>query len=275
MTVSALGAFGGPGPAAGAAAAVDPAHRRAGAARASPPTASTVWSADDPDARSTRPRSTSWSTLARATRGFMPDDEGAALLEAALPGRRAPVAGRGPAPCFVEIGAWCGKSTVYLGAAAEATGAVALQRRPPPRLGGEPGRVGAPRAPTWSTRSTGGSTPSRTGGAAVAAAGLETAWSGVVGDSPTVAACWAHAARLLLHRRRPRRGAGLGRLPRAGRRTWPWAAGWPSTTSSPTRPTAGARPTSCGATRWPRASGPRTASAAACGCCGGSAAGLR
>ena len=27
-------------------------------------------------------------------------------------------------PTFVEIGAWCGKSSLYLGAAAEATGAV-------------------------------------------------------------------------------------------------------------------------------------------------------
>jgi len=57
---------------------------------------------------------------ARAAKGFMPDDEGAALFDAA---RRAgaAVAATGT---FVEVGAWCGKSTVYLGAAAEATGAV-------------------------------------------------------------------------------------------------------------------------------------------------------
>jgi MMP 1-O-methyltransferase len=55
--------------------------------------------------------------LARATRGFMPDDEGRALLEAAM---RAGSAFE--QPVFVEIGAWCGKSTVYLGAAAEACG---------------------------------------------------------------------------------------------------------------------------------------------------------
>ncbi len=60
---------------------------------------------------------------ARQTRGFMPDDEGEALLAAALrAGRDAP---HGSTPVtFVEIGAWCGKSSVYLGAAAEATGAV-------------------------------------------------------------------------------------------------------------------------------------------------------
>jgi MMP 1-O-methyltransferase len=57
--------------------------------------------------------------LARAAEGFMPDDEGQALYEAALrAGRSAGSA------TFVEVGAWCGKSTVYLGAAAEDTGSV-------------------------------------------------------------------------------------------------------------------------------------------------------
>jgi len=49
----------------------------------------------------------------------MPDGEGDALAEAA---RRAGLAF--PTATFVEIGAWCGKSTVYLGGSAEATGAV-------------------------------------------------------------------------------------------------------------------------------------------------------
>jgi predicted O-methyltransferase YrrM len=57
---------------------------------------------------------------ARAAKGFMPDDEGAALFDAAQrAGRHAP-----SGATFVEIGAWCGKSTVYLGAAAEVTGAL-------------------------------------------------------------------------------------------------------------------------------------------------------
>ncbi|HUY63923.1 MAG TPA: class I SAM-dependent methyltransferase [Acidimicrobiales bacterium] len=56
---------------------------------------------------------------ARQVKGFMPDDEGAALYEAA---RRAGDAHSGAT--MVEIGAWCGKSTVYLGAAAEASGGV-------------------------------------------------------------------------------------------------------------------------------------------------------
>ena len=57
--------------------------------------------------------------LARAAEGFMPDDEGEALYVAAL---RA--GGDARSATFVEVGAWCGKSTVYLGAAAEASGAV-------------------------------------------------------------------------------------------------------------------------------------------------------
>ena len=63
--------------------------------------------------------------LARAARGFMPDDEGDALFEAALRAGEANASPDGSErPVFVEIGAWCGKSTVYLGAAAERCGAV-------------------------------------------------------------------------------------------------------------------------------------------------------
>ncbi len=54
--------------------------------------------------------------IARATKGFMPEDEGLALHAAAL---------SAPAGLpFVEIGSYCGKSTVYLGAAARAGGGV-------------------------------------------------------------------------------------------------------------------------------------------------------
>src|SRR5580658_5806563 len=62
---------------------------------------------------------------ARQTSGFMPDDEGEALWAAALRAGQADLPAAAPAT-FVEIGAWCGKSTVYLGAAAEATGAALL-----------------------------------------------------------------------------------------------------------------------------------------------------
>jgi hypothetical protein len=57
----------------------------------------------------------------------MPEDEGLALYRLAVRAGQRPGAA-GPEPdggaTFVEIGAWCGKSTVYLGAAAEETGAV-------------------------------------------------------------------------------------------------------------------------------------------------------
>jgi predicted O-methyltransferase YrrM len=58
---------------------------------------------------------------ALAARGFMPPDEGLALHQAAMAaGSDGAVAG-GP---FLEIGAYCGKSAIYLGAAAQATGSV-------------------------------------------------------------------------------------------------------------------------------------------------------
>jgi predicted O-methyltransferase YrrM len=51
---------------------------------------------------------------AAAAKGFMPDDEGTALYETALA-----YAACGP---VLEVGTYCGKSTVYLGAAARAGG---------------------------------------------------------------------------------------------------------------------------------------------------------
>jgi predicted O-methyltransferase YrrM len=51
---------------------------------------------------------------ARAAKGFMPDDEGALLYDVAV---RALTDGPG-----VEIGTYCGKSAVYLGAAARTSG---------------------------------------------------------------------------------------------------------------------------------------------------------
>jgi MMP 1-O-methyltransferase len=54
--------------------------------------------------------------VARATKGFMPDEEGIALHAAGLDG-----AAVGP---LLEIGSYCGKSAVYLGAAAREGGTV-------------------------------------------------------------------------------------------------------------------------------------------------------
>jgi MMP 1-O-methyltransferase len=53
---------------------------------------------------------------ARAAIGFMPDDEGLALYDAGIAG-----GARGP---LLEIGTYCGKSAIYLGAAARAAGTI-------------------------------------------------------------------------------------------------------------------------------------------------------
>ena len=55
-------------------------------------------------------------SAARQAKGFMPEEEGLALHEAALDG-----GSLGP---IVEIGSYCGKSAVYLGTAARANGTV-------------------------------------------------------------------------------------------------------------------------------------------------------
>jgi predicted O-methyltransferase YrrM len=63
-------------------------------------------------------RSDDLLAFAATVKGFMPRAEGLALYNAAL--EQAPVL---PAT-WLEVGAWCGKSAVYLGAAAEQRGAV-------------------------------------------------------------------------------------------------------------------------------------------------------
>jgi predicted O-methyltransferase YrrM len=58
---------------------------------------------------------------AEAAKGFMPPGEGIALYETGLD-----AAARVPGRPLVEIGSWCGKSAVYLGAAARAGQTVLL-----------------------------------------------------------------------------------------------------------------------------------------------------
>ncbi len=123
-------------------------------------------------------------TRARSLKGFMPDDEGLALYEAA---RRAGHAF--PAATMVEIGAWCGKSTVYLGAAAEETGAVLFSIDH--HHGSEENQSG------WAHHDTEVVDPA-TGRIdtlpfwrrAVDGSELGASVVGVVGDSPTVASRW-------------------------------------------------------------------------------------
>jgi MMP 1-O-methyltransferase len=124
---------------------------------------------------------------ARRTRGFMPDDEGEALLEAAL---RAGREGSDPIT-FVEIGAWCGKSSLYVGAAAEATGAVLFSIDH--HRGSEENQAG------WEYHEADLVDPDlgridtlSHWRRAVSDAGLEGSVVGIVGDSATVAARWSH-----------------------------------------------------------------------------------
>jgi MMP 1-O-methyltransferase len=125
---------------------------------------------------------------AEAARGFMPPDEGIALHDAARD-----VAVDGP---FLEIGSYCGKSGVYIGAAAQVTGRVlfALDHH----RGSEENQVG------WEWHEPDLVDPvihkmdtlpifRRT----IHDAGLEGSVVALVGDSPTVGAVWATPLALL------------------------------------------------------------------------------
>ncbi len=122
---------------------------------------------------------------ARATTGFMPDDEGLALHRLAHRAAR-----HLPGATMVEIGAWCGRSTVYLGAAVLAEGAVLFsvdhhhgseenqagwEHHDPGLVDPATGRIDT--LPAWRRTVDG----ARLGGCVV----------GVVGDSPVVAAHWS------------------------------------------------------------------------------------
>jgi MMP 1-O-methyltransferase len=127
---------------------------------------------------------------ARQTRGFMPDDEGEALLRAALRAGQAALPGGTPTT-FVEIGAWCGKSSLYLGAAAEVTGSVLFSV--------DHHRGSEENQPGWEYHESDLIDPMRGQidtllhwRRAISGADLERSVVGVVGDSATVAARWAH-----------------------------------------------------------------------------------
>ncbi|HLX89925.1 MAG TPA: class I SAM-dependent methyltransferase [Acidimicrobiales bacterium] len=129
-------------------------------------------------------RTESLVAYARTVKGFMPGDEGLALLDAA---RRA---GRAfEAATFVEIGAWCGKSTVYLGAAAEETGAVLFSLDH--HHGSEENQTGWEHFDTEVVDATTGRIDTLPfWRRAVDGAGLAATVVGLVGDSPTVASRW-------------------------------------------------------------------------------------
>lgn len=119
--------------------------------------------------------------VARAAKGFMPDDEGLALHEAGLDGGRI-----GP---LLEIGSYCGKSGVYLGSAARAIGTVLFTIDH--HRGSEENQA------EWEHHDTEVVDP-RTGRMdtlgffrrTIEDAGLESWVVGVLGDSPTVGRYW-------------------------------------------------------------------------------------
>ncbi len=62
---------------------------------------------------------TAWRTHALAAKGFMPPDEGDALYDAAIAAARV-----APDLPLLEVGSYCGRSTLWLGAAARDRGTV-------------------------------------------------------------------------------------------------------------------------------------------------------
>jgi predicted O-methyltransferase YrrM len=120
--------------------------------------------------------------VARAAKGFMPEGEGMALYDAALDGARF-----GP---VLEIGSYCGKSAVYLGAAARERGTVVFTIDH--HHGSEENQAG------WEHHDTEVVDP-RTGRMdtlpffrrTIEDAGLEDVVIAVVGDSPTVGRYWS------------------------------------------------------------------------------------
>ncbi|MEJ5256045.1 MAG: class I SAM-dependent methyltransferase [Acidimicrobiales bacterium] len=121
-------------------------------------------------------------TFAEQARGFMPPDEGLALYEAAM------AVPEGGSP-MLEIGSYCGKSTVYLAAAARARGTVLFaldhhrgsEENQPGWEWHEPDLVD-PEVGLIDTLPTFRHT--------IHAAGLEPHVVAIVGDSPTVGRYW-------------------------------------------------------------------------------------
>ncbi len=120
--------------------------------------------------------------VARGAIGFMPDDEGLALHDAALG-----AVGHGP---LLEIGSYCGKSSVYLGAAARDAGTVVFSvdhhrgsEEQQPGWEHHDERLVDPvtgRIDTWPWWR-----------ATIVGAGLSGVVIGIVGDSPAVAQRWS------------------------------------------------------------------------------------
>jgi predicted O-methyltransferase YrrM len=124
---------------------------------------------------------------ARAAKGFMPEDEGDLLYRVAL---RQLAAGPG-----LEIGTYCGKSAVYLGAAALAAGGTVFTVDH--HRGSEENQVGWEYHDAALADATGRLDTLPTFRQTIAAAGLEEQVVAVVGRSTTVSAHWRTPLALL------------------------------------------------------------------------------
>jgi len=122
--------------------------------------------------------------LALRTKGFMPPDEGDALWDAAVAAARAV-----PGQPMLEVGSYCGRSTIWLGDAAEQTGTVVFAVDH--HRGSEENQAG------WDHHDR-EVVDARVGKmdtlpffrAAIHDAGLEASVLAIVGRSPIVAASW-------------------------------------------------------------------------------------
>jgi MMP 1-O-methyltransferase len=128
--------------------------------------------------------------LAEASKGFLPSHEAAALHHAGL------VAGEEGNRPLLEVGAYCGKSAVWLGAAARQTGTVLFSVDH--HRGSEENQAGW----EWHDQdlvdpATGRMDTLPWWRATVAAAGLEDVVIGLVGDSVTIGAYWTTPLGLL------------------------------------------------------------------------------
>lgn len=128
---------------------------------------------------------------ARSAKGFMPDEEGRALHEAAT------VAGRRhPGRPLLEVGSYCGKSAIYLGAAARATGSVVFTIDH--HRGSEENQLGwEHHDPSLVDPRTGRMDTLPTFRRTITGAGLEDVVVAVVGESSVVARHWCAPLALL------------------------------------------------------------------------------
>ena len=154
---------------------------------------------------------------ALAAKGFMPEDEGDLLYDVAVRALTARPRARGR-HLLRQVGDLPRRRR-------PGRGQHRLHRRPPPRLGGEPGRLGVPRRRRWPTPSSAASTRSRCSGTRSRTPASRTRWS--------------------------RSSAGRRRSPPCGALPWPCCsstAGTPTSTPATTTPAGAAG--SRAAARW-------------------------